>query len=422
MDAPEIPNIPAEPRTGFCQECGRGLSVATLRRVGNGIFCIPCAIRQAAPGWQPVPPVPLPATAAGAPPASAAVSAGGPNPARAAVFGLIPGVGAMYNGQYAKGALHLVVFVILLSLADHLYWGFDWFVWGWVFYQAFDAYHTARARRDGLPLPNPFGWNDVGERLGFVRPTASTATPPAATPPVAAASHTSPAWAAYTSATTAAEGSPSRPFAERPSENPYAEPFNRSAAPPFADPFAPAPPPIPPVVPPGMQAAYRPTFTGGATPGSSFIPPPLSGVRRFPLGALWLIGLGLLFLVGNLLPELRLSGRWLVPLLLAAVAFWSALRRWEQLCSTQGFAPSPLAFAGTIVGPALLVSVAALLALDAGNFLSMRRSWPAVLVVWGCLLTLQRTRASAPVSSPVELPGAVPPPGRSTSGTGSLGL
>ena len=32
---------------------------------------------------------------------------------------------------------------------------------------AIEAYHTAKARRDGTPLPNPFGLNDLSERLGF---------------------------------------------------------------------------------------------------------------------------------------------------------------------------------------------------------------------------------------------------------------
>ena len=35
---------------------------------------------------------------------------------------------------------------------------------GWVFYQAFEAYHTAKARRDGLPLPDPFGLNNIRTR------------------------------------------------------------------------------------------------------------------------------------------------------------------------------------------------------------------------------------------------------------------
>ena len=40
---------------------------------------------------------------------------GEPNPGLAALLGFIPGVGAMYNGQYAKGVVHLIVFAILVS-------------------------------------------------------------------------------------------------------------------------------------------------------------------------------------------------------------------------------------------------------------------------------------------------------------------
>ena len=42
--------------------------------------------------------------------------AGTPNPAAAAVLGLIPGVGAMYNGQFFKGLIHVVIFAVLVSI------------------------------------------------------------------------------------------------------------------------------------------------------------------------------------------------------------------------------------------------------------------------------------------------------------------
>ena len=130
---------------------------------------------------------------AGAP--VAAPPPGGPVPALAALLGLIPGVGAMYNGQFAKGLAHLAIFAVLVSLADHVNGIFGLFVAGWVFYQAFEAYHTARARRDGLPLPNAFGLNDIGERLGLGKnwpnqsatgttgPARPSSVPPPATPP-----------------------------------------------------------------------------------------------------------------------------------------------------------------------------------------------------------------------------------------------
>ena len=72
----------------------------------------------------------------------------------------------MYNGQFIKGLVHVLVFVILITLTeDHGMFGL--FIGAWVFYQVFDAYQTARARRDGLPLPDPFGLNDLGTRLGL---------------------------------------------------------------------------------------------------------------------------------------------------------------------------------------------------------------------------------------------------------------
>ena len=73
----------------------------------------------------------------------------------------------MYNGQFAKGIAHLAVFAVLISLSDNVNGIFGFFAAGWIFYMSFEAYHTAVARRDGLPLPNAFGFNDIGERMGF---------------------------------------------------------------------------------------------------------------------------------------------------------------------------------------------------------------------------------------------------------------
>ena len=84
----------------------------------------------------------------------------------AAFLGFIPGVGAMYNGQFFKGFIHVVVFAVLIGLADH-YSIFALFIAAWVFYQSFDAYHTAMALRDGQPVPDPFGLNEVGNWLNM---------------------------------------------------------------------------------------------------------------------------------------------------------------------------------------------------------------------------------------------------------------
>ncbi|HLI75309.1 MAG TPA: hypothetical protein VKV02_00065 [Acidobacteriaceae bacterium] len=392
---------------GFCQECGRSLTSVTFRRVGNGIFCEPCAgLQHGTAGWRPVPAAGYPsAPGAGTlPPGS-----GEPNPLLAGILGLIPGVGAMFNGQYAKGAMHLIVFVVLVSLADNLNWVLWWLVWGWIFYQGFDAYHTAKARRDNLPLPNPFGWNDLGERFGYMRhPAAAPPAPHFGTREDPQGTRTGTAWAGYVQAPELIS-TPIPVPVDAPSQNPYTAPF--AATEPVRS----------HVPPPGIQVPYVPTYTG-VNPGVLPVRPPVTGsVRRFPLGAFWLIGLGTLFLFGNLSPELRLSGRWMLPLLLAAASLWTAVRRVDLLRTTTGIG-SLQSLAGAMVGPVLLFTVAALLALQAGHVVLMRRSWPALLVVWGAMLLVQRTGSPIATEASLDHVTNVPPAVRSTSGTGSLGL
>ena len=150
----------------FCQNCGRPLTVESRRVVGPAVYCEQCLEARLSGA-----PAGAGAAAGGFPPVYPAVPAGAsevPNPGLAALLGLIPGVGAMYNEQYAKGIVHLVIFAVLVSFT-HVFGLFLLFVFGWVAYMAIEAHHTARARRDGTPLPNPFGFNDIGERMGFGR-------------------------------------------------------------------------------------------------------------------------------------------------------------------------------------------------------------------------------------------------------------
>ena len=131
--------------TAYCQSCGKALCAGCVRNAAGGqILCEPCWT-----AWhsyqQPF----------------ANPHAGSPSPSAAAVLGLIPGVGAMYNGQFIKGLIHVVIFAVLVSAA-HLYGIFGIFIAAWIVYQSFEAYHTAKARRDGMPLPDPLGLNEVG--------------------------------------------------------------------------------------------------------------------------------------------------------------------------------------------------------------------------------------------------------------------
>jgi hypothetical protein len=79
------------------------------------------------------------------------------SPGLAFFLGCIPGVGAIYNGQYAKGIVHAVIWGMLMSMADSRVVRdvqplFVILVIAWWFYMAFEAYHTARKRRAGEPV------------------------------------------------------------------------------------------------------------------------------------------------------------------------------------------------------------------------------------------------------------------------------
>ena len=52
--------------------------------------------------------------------ASACTRAGAPRPGVAAILGFIPGVGAMYNGEFAKGFIHVLIFATLIWMTDHI--------------------------------------------------------------------------------------------------------------------------------------------------------------------------------------------------------------------------------------------------------------------------------------------------------------
>lgn len=78
------------------------------------------------------------------------------HPVLALILGFIPGVGAIYNGQYAKGLIHAVVFGLLVSLASTTHGPLEpligLLIAAWVFYMAFEAYHTARKQRYGVAV------------------------------------------------------------------------------------------------------------------------------------------------------------------------------------------------------------------------------------------------------------------------------
>src|SRR5579862_8156830 len=183
-------NHPDLPVAAYCQNCGKALCNQCVRSVSGVIYCEQClAAKLGIGGGYAVPGAAVPGAIPGAVPGAAGyavpgvITSGGPNPGTATVLGFIPGVGAMYNGQFVKALVHVLVFVILIGITDnHPIFGV--FIAAWIFYQVFDAHQTAKARRDGLPLPDPFGLNELGARIGIPNsPTTPQATQTYTVPP-----------------------------------------------------------------------------------------------------------------------------------------------------------------------------------------------------------------------------------------------
>src|SRR5208282_972796 len=145
---PELPAI------AYCRTCGRALCERCERSSQGIIYCeqhLPFPVG-AAPGGKPAgaaagspDPIYSPYTAP-LPTAGAPVRPEGASPGLAFILGLIPGVGAIYNGQYLKGLVHVIIIGLTISiLSNGAARGFEpllsLLLAGFWFYMAFEAYH-----------------------------------------------------------------------------------------------------------------------------------------------------------------------------------------------------------------------------------------------------------------------------------------
>ncbi|HUQ50025.1 MAG TPA: DUF5668 domain-containing protein [Terriglobales bacterium] len=136
--------------TAYCRTCGKPLCDQCKRDVRGVIYCEECIAARLADSMPAIDPV----LAAGVAPK------GLPNPTAAAFLGIIPGVGAFYNGQYQKGILHVAGFIALIAMTNQV----D--VIGiaipfYFLYMIWDAYKTAKARVTGEQVPDPLGINNL---------------------------------------------------------------------------------------------------------------------------------------------------------------------------------------------------------------------------------------------------------------------
>ncbi len=103
---------PETEAVGFCRQCGKALCGDCKRDVQGMFYCEPC----------------LAATLAGTAPAAAApgpapsATSDAPNPVLAACLSVVPGLGAIYNGEYVKAGTFIFIFASAITLADSNTW------------------------------------------------------------------------------------------------------------------------------------------------------------------------------------------------------------------------------------------------------------------------------------------------------------
>jgi Domain of unknown function (DUF5668) len=147
----------------FCIKCGKALCAQCVRQVQSSIYCESCLAESlgesagtAGGASRPIPPL--------------VQTAGGGSPEAAFLLGLIPGVGAIYNAEYFKAALHLLIFGTLVTAADHAGPGealFALLAFGFYVYMPFEAFYTTKKRklaREGINLITPF--DSFNEQFG----------------------------------------------------------------------------------------------------------------------------------------------------------------------------------------------------------------------------------------------------------------
>jgi TM2 domain-containing membrane protein YozV len=129
------------PNVAFCIRCGHALCNQCIRNVRGSVYCETC-LGEFVEGK-----------------AAVKKDIAGSNPGAAFALGLIPGVGAIYNGEFVKAAIHILIFGILVSLVDATDAPlFGLLTAGFYFYMPFEAYYTAKKRQlgaEGVMLETP---------------------------------------------------------------------------------------------------------------------------------------------------------------------------------------------------------------------------------------------------------------------------
>ncbi len=154
------------------------------------------------------------------------------------------------------------------------------------------------------------------------------------------------------------------------------------------------------------DAGYQPVSHGPAyvPPMGGFgagVPMPVVPVatpqRQFPVGAIVLIALGILFSLANFDMGLHVSGRWLLPVVLAGVSIWTFTRRLKVLGHPSAQPGAGPWYGAHILGlrwPVMLMVLAILFFLQALDVFTLGQTWPVLVIALGAMLLVERAGQS----------------------------
>jgi hypothetical protein len=138
--------------TGFCRNCGKPMCPACTRPVRDVFYCEDCLAK-------------LTGLSAANNPTMNTDSSTLPrrvdhNPVIALLLGFVPGLGAIYNGEYNKALIQIVVFAALIvglnsDLGDGPETAVALLLAGFVLYMAVDSMRTAKAGAAGEKVIDP---------------------------------------------------------------------------------------------------------------------------------------------------------------------------------------------------------------------------------------------------------------------------
>lgn len=147
----------------FCSACSRPLCHECAHQIKGKVYCQDCLVSGAE--W-----------------AAAVKGVGVPSdaPKRAALFSLIPGMGAVYNSEYLKAITYFAVFAALMIMGERIHGIFGFGAFVFLIFTMFDSYRTAEANMrnrfvsgEAVPLRSakdrsPVSWGVFLIVLGFV--------------------------------------------------------------------------------------------------------------------------------------------------------------------------------------------------------------------------------------------------------------